>query len=386
MKTIHRWQVLTAGICSLILTVGLARFSYTPMLPIMREQAGLSALDGGWLATFNYMGYISGALLASTISKLEYKFILYRIGLLVAVISTVAMGMTTHVPLWNFLRYISGFSSTAGMLIASGLIMNWLLRQGKKTELGLHFAGAGLGLALSGLVVLAMMDHLRWDQQWIAMGALGVVFFIPAWVWMPAPAKTGSVEASVQDTAAPNAKWMRLMIAAYFCAGFGYVISATFIVAIVEKLPEFTGAGGWVWVVLGLAAIPSSFIWDRIARVLGNFDALILAYALQIVSFLLAALSDGYWAGMVSALLFGGTFVGIVNLTLSTTGRHFPANPAKAMARMTLSYGVSQIVAPAMAGYIADHTGTYRGSLYLAAIMMAIGIGLLWVLRSTDPH
>lgn len=386
MKSIQRWQVITAGICSLILTVGLARFSYTPMLPIMREQAGLSALDGGWLATFNYMGYISGALLASTISKLEYKFILYRLGLIVAVISTVAMGMTTHVPLWNFLRYISGFSSTAGMLIASGLIMNWLLRQGKKTELGLHFAGAGLGLALSGLVVLAMMDHLHWDQQWIAMGALGVVFFIPAWAWMPAPAKTGSVEAAVQDSAAPNAKWMRLMIAAYFCAGFGYVISATFIVAIVEKLPEFTGAGGWVWVVLGAAAIPSSFIWDRIARVLGNFDALILAYALQIVSFLLAALSDGYWAGMMSALLFGGTFVGIVNLTLSTTGRHFPANPAKAMARMTLSYGVSQILAPAIAGYIADHTGTYRGSLYLAAIMMAIGIGLLWVLRSTDPH
>ena len=60
-----RWRVLAAGVCALILTVGLARFAYTPMLPIMRAQAGLSDLAGGWLATFNYVGYISGALLAA---------------------------------------------------------------------------------------------------------------------------------------------------------------------------------------------------------------------------------------------------------------------------------------------------------------------------------
>ena len=60
---LERWQVIAAGMCSLVLTVGLARFSYTPLLPIMREQASLSAFDGGWLATVNYIGYISGALL-----------------------------------------------------------------------------------------------------------------------------------------------------------------------------------------------------------------------------------------------------------------------------------------------------------------------------------
>ncbi|HEX4856280.1 MAG TPA: YbfB/YjiJ family MFS transporter, partial [Limnobacter sp.] len=251
---LKRWQVITAGICSLVLTVGIARFAYTPLLPLMREQASLSAFNGGWLATVNYIGYISGALLATVMNSLDHRYLMYRTGLLVAVISTLGMGLTTDVNLWVFLRFISGVSSTAGMLIASGLIMNWLARQKLKTELGLHFAGAGLGLILSGFAVMAMVDHLAWDEQWLVLGVAGILFFIPAWVWMPRPAPAGSTEAQVEEIPPPGAGWMRLMLGAYFCAGFGYVISATFIVAIAETLPELQGKGTWVWVVVGLAA------------------------------------------------------------------------------------------------------------------------------------
>lgn len=378
---LNRWQVIAAGICSLILTVGLARFSYTPLLPIMREQADLSAFNGGWLATVNYIGYISGALLAATLGNLQQKYWLYRFGLVAAVLSTIGMGMTTDVTAWVVLRFISGVSSTAGMLVASGLVMNWLARQKMKTELGLHFAGAGLGLVLSGLAVMAMVDHLSWDEQWWALGLLGILFFIPAWIWMPKPAKAGTPEAEVAYVAPPSKQWMRLMLGAYFCAGFGYVISATFIVAIAETLPELQGKGPWVWVVVGVSAIPSTFVWDRVARLAGVFEALIAAYALQIISILMAAFIDGYWANMVSAVLFGGTFAGIVNLTLSIAGRQFPVNPSKAMARMTLSYGVSQIAAPALAGVIAERTGSYRGSLYLAAFIMVVGMYMVWRLR-----
>lgn len=378
-----RWQVITAGVCALILTVGLARFSYTPMLPIMRAQAGLSALDGGLLATLNYLGYISGALLASTLSKLEHKFFLYRLGLVLAAITTTGMGLTQDVPTWLVLRYISGVSSVAGLLIASGLVMNWLVRQHHKTELGLHFAGMGLGIALTGFAVLGMEKYLNWSQQWLVMGIGGVLFFIPACFWMPSPATTTPLLQNKSDKVAPPSnRWMLLMIATYFCGGFGYVISATFIVAIVEALPQLKGSGGWVWVVVGLAAVPSSFVWDKLSNLLGDVEALMLAYGLQIMSILLPAYSDSYWAGMSSAALYGGTFVGIVSLTLSMAGRRFPANPAKAMARMTLSYGLAQIAAPAIAGYIAHQSGTYRGALYMAAGMMGAGLVLLGLLKS----
>ncbi len=375
---LQRYRVIFAGICALILTAGLARFAYTPMLPIMRDQAGLSHLAGGWLATINYMGYMSGALLAAYISDLGRKYVLYRIGLVIAVISTLLMGFTDNLILWAILRFIAGLSSAAGILLASGLVLNWLIRQGHRPELGLHFMGIGLGIAVSGIAVAAMIDGLRWDQQWLGLGILGVFFFLPAWHWLPAPATLHAQTSSSQAAnTAPNKRWMVLLMAAYFCAGFGFVISATFIVAILGKLPLLTGKGSWIWVIVGLAAAPSCFLWDRIANSMGQIQALMLAYALQTLSVILPVLTDGAGLNIFGAMLFGATFVGIVSLTLTLVGRHFPANPAKAMARMTLSYGVAQILAPAMAGYIATATGSYHGALIITAIILLIGVVLL---------
>lgn len=374
-------RVFTAGVCALLLTVGLARFGYTPLLPIMREDAGLSYLAGGWLATFNYLGYMSGALLAATIQRLQVKYTLYRIGLIAAVLSTAAMGLTTNVMLWALLRFIGGVTAVCGMLIASGLIMNWLIRQRQRPLLGIHFAGLGLGIVVSGLAVGFMVDRLSWDQQWLWLGALGVVFFIPAWVWMPPPADVTHHAAQAAPTL-PSNRWMKVLIAAYFCAGFGYVISATFIVAIVEGLPALTGKGSWVWVMLGIAAAPSTFLWDRIAQHMGQIPALLLAYAIQVVSFVLPLLSSSALPNVISAILYGTTFVGIVSLTLSLVGRYSPNNPAKAMARLTLSYGAAQVIAPAIAGYIAEATGSYQGALRVAALAMGVGIVLLTRLKN----
>lgn len=179
------------------------------------------------------------------------------------------------------------------------------------------------------------------------------------------------------------------MIATYFCAGFGFVTSATFIVAILVKLPLLAGKGSWVWVIVGLAAAPSGFVWDRVANALGRMHALMIAYGLQIISIILPVFSDSPALNVLGALLFGATFVGIVSLTLTIVGRHFPANPAKAMAKMTLSYGVAQIVAPAMAGYIATATGSYHGALIVTAVFMLAGMALLQALINEEkraPH
>ena len=380
----QRYRVLIAGVCSLLLTIGIARFTYTPLLPIMKVQAGLSYLAGGWLATFNYMGYMSGALLAASISQLRIKFHLYRIGLVVAVLSTAGMGLTDNLVLWAMLRYIAGLTSVCGMLIASGLIMNWLMRHQFKPLLGLHFAGLGLSISLSGIAVGLMATSLVWNELWIAMGLLGIVFLIPAYLWMPAPADV-PISSSVESTQkVPSKKWMNILIAAYFCGGFGFVVSATFIVAILEKLPLLSGIGSWIWVLIGLAAAPSTFLWDRVAAKMGQIPALLLAYGLQVISVILPVITTDVSLNILSGILYGNTFVGIVSLALSLVGRSFPNNPAKAMARLTLSYGAAQIIAPAMAGYIANATGSYNGALVITAIILIIGMGLLQTLNRLE--
>lgn len=382
---VTRLKVLSAGIFSLILVLGVARFAYTPLLPLMQQQAGLGVAEAGWLAAINYAGYLSGALIASRISSLVLKDRLYRIGMLLAIVSTLVMGLSTNLVVWAISRYVAGLTSAAGMLLGTGLIMNWLIRHNHRSELGIHFAGIGLGIAGCAGAVMLFTPWLDWREQWFAFTALGCLLLVPALRWLPPPDTSGLTTSGqkLQDQP-PSALYLRVFMAAYFCAGFGYVVSVTFIVAIVNQLPGLDGWGNLVFLAIGIGAAPACINWDFIARRIGDLNALILAALLQIVGILLPVMVPGLWAAMLGALLFGGTFIGMVSLVLSMAGRYYPGMPAKMMGKMTLSYGVAQIIGPAVTGQIGARLGSYNAGLFVAAAIMALGAGLLMLLKLVE--
>ncbi|AUM01538.1 MAG TPA: YbfB/YjiJ family MFS transporter [Pseudothauera hydrothermalis] len=377
----QRMKVLGAGIFSLILALGVARFAYTPLLPLMQAQAGLGLAEAGWLAALNYAGYLLGALIAASIGDLVLKDRLYRIGMVVAVLSTLVMGLSTDLVVWALSRFVAGLSSAAAMLLGTGLILNWLIRHNHRSELGIHFAGIGLGIAGCAAAVAVMNPWLDWRGQWFVFTAIGCVLLVPALAWLPAPdpspyTKSGQM---MRDNP-PSTLFLRLFMAAYFCAGVGYVVSATFIVAIVDRLPGLAGQGTWTFLAIGLAAAPACIVWDLIARRTGELNALILAAVLQIVGILLP-LSGGLGGALAGALLFGGTFIGMVSLVLTMAGRYYPTRPAKMMGKMTVSYGAAQIIGPAVTGWLAASLGGYAAGLYLAAGVMGVGTLLLIALK-----
>jgi predicted MFS family arabinose efflux permease len=377
-----RLKVLSGGIISLILMLGIARFAYTPLLPIMLEQAGLGLSEGGWLTAVNYLGYLCGAITTSLINNLVLKDRLYRIGLVVAVISTLGMGLTENIWLWSFYRFIAGLSSAAGLLLGSGLILNWLIRHGHRSELGIHFSGVGLGIAFSAFAVELMSHHFDWRGQWLMLSLMGALMVLPAWAWLPPP-DTSQVthNGEVMVDSPPSQGFQRRFMAAYFCAGAGYVVSATFIVAIIDQLPGLTGLGAWSFFTLGLAAAPACILWDLVARRTGDLNALLIAFILQTLGILLPLVHHSPIMAMVGALLFGGTFIGIVSLVLTMAGRYYPTRPAKMMGKMTISYGIAQIVIPAITGLLAERSGSYSDGLYVAAGIMVIGTLLIFSLR-----
>ena len=386
----ERLKVLSAGIFSLLLALGVARFAYTPLLPLMQQQAGLGIADAGWLAAINYGGYLSGAVIASLISDLVLKDRLYRVGMLLAIASTLLMGMTNDVTIWALSRFVAGLSSAAAMLLGTGLILNWLIRHQHRSELGIHFAGIGLGIAGCAAAVEIMHHWLDWREQWFVLTAIGCLLAIPALRWLPAPDRSGlNKSGQKMEDNPPSPLFMRLFMAAYFCAGIGYVVSATFIVAIVDRLPGLSGNGTLIFLVLGVSAAPACIVWDFVTRRTGELNALILAAVLQIVGILLP-LSGNLFGAIAGAMLFGSTFIGMVSLVLTMAGRYYPTRPAKMMGKMTLSYGAAQILGPAITGWLAaGKQGDYALGLYLAAGAMLLGTLLLFVLKivqKRDAH
>lgn len=381
----ERMKVLGAGVFSLILAMGVARFSYTPLLPIMQKQAGLGLAAAGWLAAINYAGYLAGALVASLISDLALKDRLYRIGMVLAVLTTAMMGLGDSPWLWALSRFLAGLSTAAAMLLGTGLILNWLIRHHHRPELGIHFTGIGLGIAGCSLLVWLLSGLIDWRQQWFVLTGVGALLLLPALGWLPRP-DTRPVTQSGQPLRdnPPGRLFLAVFMAAYFCAGFGYVVSATFIVAIVDHLPGLAGRGALAFLLIGLAAAPACINWDFIARYLGELNALIAAALLQVASILLPVAVGGFVATMLGALLFGGTFIGMVSLVLTMAGRYYPTRPAKMMGKMTLAYGAAQILGPAIVGSNAGRSGGYDDGLYLAAAVLALGILLLVALRLLD--
>jgi MFS family permease len=210
----------------------------------------------------------------------------------------------------------------------------------------------------------------------VAFAGLGLLFAMPAWLWRP-PVPPVVLSNAALSVSSLSRRWLMTLLLSYFAAGWGFVISATFTVAIVEREPALSGQGPWAWGMVGLAAMPAVFMWDRVARRWGDKRALLMAFGLQTLAIILPACSGSLWAALVGALGYGATFIGIVSMTLAWVGRRSPQNPGKAMARLTLSYGFAQIVAPVVVGAMAQATGSFHAGLWLTAGVMALGMLLL---------
>ncbi len=380
-KDDNRLKVLASGVFCLMATLGIARFAYTPMMPIMFEQAGLSTVWAGWLATINYMGYMAGALTATLVGNLVIKDRIYRIGLLLAVITTLMMGLSDNHWVWALSRLVAGFSTASGLLIGSGLMLNWLLRHHHRSEMGLHFSGMGLGIVVVALLV-GYSKHLPWNQQWWLVALVAGVLVIPAWRWLPAPDTSGLTRTgAVLEDKPPSRRFFWLMMLVYFCGGFGFVISATYIVAIIEAQPALEGQGDLAFLILGVCAVPACIIWDLISRKIGVLNALFWAYLIHALGIVLPALGSSLSFALLSAILYGLTFVGIVSIVLTMAGRFYPTKPAKLMGTLTMSYGVPQIIAPTIAGYLARETGHYNGALYMASGFVLLGVAAILVIK-----
>lgn len=374
-----RFTVLLSGICALVLSLGIARYSFTPMIPSMQAQIGITESLAGWLAGWNYIGYLTGLFIVWLLRDLRAKDFFYRYGLLVVILATAAMAAHENRVVWYASRFFAGVASATGFMLGTGLILNWLHHHGYKEELGIHFSGVGLGIICSAFVVgstnLDAALALNWRLQWVALAAVGFILLIPAMFLLPLPKENEQELSRVSGstpTELPSTAWLWLMQAAYFCAGFSNTVNVTF-TSLITELQPLDGMGARMWMQVGIAAVVAPFIWDRFARRVGSLSALKIAFALNVAGNISLALSDSLAVTVIASSLFGFTFMGIVSLTLSTVGRRYGNMATQIMARLTLGYCVAQILSPIISGTVAEATGSFRVSLYGVSIIMILG-------------
>jgi predicted MFS family arabinose efflux permease len=354
------------GLLALAAAIGIGRFVYTPILPPMVEALQLTKAQAGLIASANFVGYLAGALVAAL--SLPGSRRAWLMGsLAVNALCLGAMGVTTALPLFLLLRLVAGIASAFALIFSSALVLDRLASAGRGGLSAVHFAGVGSGIAVSAaLVAILVRDGAAWSTLWFASAVLAAIAGL-AVLWMVPP------EPSVAPAAAPTARAkvsadFAALVVAYGLFGFGYIITATFIVAQVRGSRELANLEPYIWVLVGLGAAPSVALWGAIARRWGILNGFAVAAVVEALGIAASVLWESPVTVIAAAILLGATFMGLTALGLmAAAGR---------IAMMTAAFGVGQIIGPVVAGYLFDLTG----SLSLPTLAAAAALLLACVL------
>ncbi|MFD6280244.1 YbfB/YjiJ family MFS transporter [Streptomyces sp. NPDC060209] len=361
-RTGSPWPTVLRGAAAMAAAMGVGRFAYTPIMPLMHDQAGMSDSLGASLATANYLGYLAGALLGIAAPALLRSAAALRTGLLVLAASLALMPLMHDGGAWWVLRLAAGAASALVFMIATSALLAGLAAHAEHMT-GWAFGGVGAGIALSGLTVVAVQQAGSWQGAWAACAALTVLLTAASWGLAP---DVAAPAATVPTERPRTRRWFTALLASYLLEGIGYIIAGTFLVAALQQ-----GAPGWIgsgaWIVVGLAALPSCALWMRLARRVSRPALLTISLSLQAIGIALPALSTSSVSALAAAVLFGATFMGVSTMALAI-GTHLRI--PRAVALLTTGYSLGQILGPLLAAPLLRH-GYHSALLLGAALVLA---------------
>jgi predicted MFS family arabinose efflux permease len=269
------------------------------------------------------------------------------------------MAAPLGVPGWSVIRVVAGVSSGAIFVLSTAFVIE------HRSPPALHFLGVGIGIVLSGAIAALVPN---WKTAWLMLGALSLVLAVPAWGLTGATLNDGHPRLRTRLVWSWTFFWLT---AAYGLEGFGYIISGTFLVAILHGLPGMAELGPLAWIFVGVGATLGPLAWGRLARQWGGWRALIIACAVQAITIVLPFAGNAT-ATLVAAVVFGSTIIGISAVSLPLAARLRPAHAGQAVALLTIFYGIGQVVGPIFAGVAADMVKSFILPVLCAAAAVAV--------------
>ena len=405
------WAIALAGMVSLGVAMGIGRFAFTPILPMMLADGVLDLAAASWLASANYLGYLVGALLCMLQPWLWTRFPslpplafsqLVRGGLLMTGVLTLAMGWL-EAPAWPLLRFLAGVTSGVVFVYTSGWCLSRLASLGVPAMGGFIYMGPGAGIVLSGLAASGMVAG-RWTAAgaWLVFGALAFVLSALAWRYLQggnerlqplasrSPQQSGQVPADPQAVqAGHNAAEMMLLTLAYGLAGFGYIITATFLPVIARSALPGSHWLDLFWPLFGAGVMLGAWLATRIRQVRDFRYLLLMAYLIQALGILLSLWSPGLAGFAIGSLLLGIPFTAITFFAMQEVRRLKPDSAASFIGLMTATYGIGQILGPPLTGWLLQVQRTpgdaFKLALEIAAAALLLGAALYALLLRAYP-
>jgi predicted MFS family arabinose efflux permease len=357
------------GLLAMAAGIGVGRFVYTPILPPMVEALGLTKSEAGLIASANFVGYLLGALLAAVrLPGSRRTWLIVALTLNAGALAL--MGVSSSLMAFLALRLVAGVASALGLIFASAVVLDRLAAAGRGRLSAVHFAGVGIGIAVSAAVVATLHD---WRTMWFASAALALAAGLAVLLLVPRDHPGSQLTAGGKRQPIPPG-FVSLAIA-YGLFGFGYVITATFIVAMVRGTPSIASLEPYIWVLFGLSAAPSVALWTALGARWGTRRAYAVAAFVEAIGVAVSAAWLSPATVIAASVVVGGSFMGLTSLGL-LCAREGGGDPRRRIALVTVVFSAGQILGPVFAGYLYDRTGSLALPSWAAAAALVVA-GLL---------
>ncbi|MBA3447273.1 MAG: YbfB/YjiJ family MFS transporter, partial [Pseudaminobacter sp.] len=240
-----------------------------------------------------------------------------------------------------------------------------------------HFGGVGLGIAASS-AMMAMLVAIgaAWPAGWLWAGAISALGFVAVAMTIDrGPLAPGSER---RESRLPKSVPLAKIILAYGIFGFGYIVTATFLVAIIRQGDAGRGFEALVWMATGLAGFPSVWLWNRLAARTGLTAAFAIGCVVEAIGVTASVGLGGHAGPLIGGVLLGGTFIAVTALGLQAGRLLAPEAPRRVFALMTASFGLGQILGPIAAGFAAEYTGDFVAASIGAALALLLSGAVAW--------
>lgn len=389
--------IAAAGAIALTVALGLGRFAYTPLLPVMLQEDTLDLALGGWLATANYAGYLAGALASMAIPRAWTNVAQIRACLLAITALTFAMAIPAPM-LWLLLRFLAGIASALALVATAAWCLGRLAELGTPAMGSIMFAGPGLGIVLSGATVAAM-ETAGWPAglDWAGFGIMAGLLTLAIWNTL---VEKVTVHGAPHSLAPPlpspprgiweSGMWERGILAfAYGLAGFGYIVTATFLPVVADALIPGSTIRALLWPLFGLCVMAGAALAMRVPVRIDARLSLAACHCAQALGVAMPILHPTPLGFIVGCVLVGLPFTAITYFAVQEARRLHPHRPTVFIGLLTTIYGMGQIAGPAIVALMAHRDETagadFSFSLAIAAFSLIVGAGLYLLLKVLHP-
>ena len=364
------FRITLVGLVSLALAMGIGRFAFTPLLPMMREDGLVSITDGGLLASVHFLGYWLGAVFATKI-PCPPKMML-RVSLLVIGVGTVGMGVTDDFTVWLILRWLSGVCSAWTLVLVSNYYVKHLADHGRAEYQGWVFSGVGAGIWIAGLGSLAfMVNQIGSSLSWQIMGAISLIAICA--VCLNMGPEIPAVRLVVHNRESQRTPLIWRTVVAYGAAGIGYSIPATYLPVMAREIVQSPLIFGWSWPVFGAAAFVSTLLAARFQRRYSNRQLWAASQVVMAIGLLLPVIHPHILTIHTAGLCVGGTFMIITMTGMKEAHRIAPPQDVmRHIAVMTTSFATGQMIGPVFASSVYDLTQSFAVSLIMTSATLII--------------